>query len=78
MATATVTQTVTYTYQDYLAEWESCPEKPARLTEAEFEATLNSYMGYTQRIGIAYKNGPSREGDKLREERRPLRKALLL
>lgn len=88
MATAAVTQ-IDYNYEDYLAEWESCPDKPHRLTQAEFQATLNSYLSYTQQIGAAYaqqRTGKTRSereeaqrlAEALRAQRRPLKQALLL
>lgn len=79
MATTTATQQIDYTYEDYLEEWDNHPENPApQLSGSEFAATLNSYMDYTQRIGAAYKGNQKHLAETLRDQRRPLKLALLI
>lgn len=68
----------TYTYEDYLAEWESQVDKPPKLSRTEFWDTLEEFLGYKQQIGDAYRHKENRRGDSLREKRRPLKLALLL
>ena len=89
MATAT-TQQIDYTYEDYLEAYDDDPDNP-KLTQAEFEATLNSYLNYTQQIGDAYatylklaRKSPHEsqqawgKAENLREQRRHLQQALLI
>lgn len=65
------------------------PAAPPLLTRAEFEANLNSYMSYTQLVGDACaqqrtgktyheREQAGRRAKALREQRRPLKLALLI